>query len=540
MNFSNSSIEIVLESITDAFYSLDNDLRIEYINRVSEQLLDLKREEVLGNYIYDALPHSDINKFVKKYKTALLLQQPIVFEEFFKNKWYEVRGFPSLQGVSVYFRDITRQREEKEKMYKMAYYDGLTQLPNRYYFMEFVQNKISTNEESYSFSILFMDLDRFKVINETYGHKAGDRLLKAVAKRLGRIINHHGLIARYSGDEFLIFLKLDKEEKIARLVNELNASFLKPFRIDKQEIYMTAKTGISQFPKDGQHVDLLIKQADIALYHAKKNRIVDFIFFQPALSDLFQRNAMIESELRKAILYDQIQVYYQPKIELESGKIYGVEALSRWEHPRMGFISPEEFIPIAEESGLIHELGSYVLKKACKQLKVWHESGYEPIQVSVNVSARQFENLKFIEMLKGVLNKTQLSAEYLELEITESIIQNITQSQPLLNELKAIGISLSIDDFGIGYSSLSKLRQLPIDSLKIDRTFINDLNTNDHTIVKTIIEMGHNLHFNLVAEGIENKKQLEILKRYNCQYGQGYLFSKPLPVEEVEHFLTSK
>lgn len=536
----NFRLETVLESITDGFYSLDYDLIIKYVNNATEKILNVKRDNIIGIPIYEALRSKDINNFVKRYQRSLLLLKPFIFEEFFENRWYEVRAFPSTERLSVYFRDITDQKEENEKIHFMAYHDSLTKLPNRNYFNDYISSKLMTDGEQSRFAIMFIDIERFKNVNDTFGHAIGDVLLQQVADRLNECVSAEGIVARFSGDEFLILLENLTEQEIFVQIKKIKDSFSKPFFIKDKEIFTSLSIGVSQYPKDGQSFETLIKNADIAMYHAKKNWNDDFIFFNQKLSDHYTRKANIENHLRKSIMMEDIKVHYQPIIEIESGEIFGLEALVRWEHPIMGRISPEEFIPIAEETGLIIELGNYVLQKACKQLKKWQENDIDLIQISVNVSAKQLEHNKFFENVKKVLKDTKLEPKYLEFEVTESIVQNIKQSKKILNQLKNIGVSLSLDDFGTGYSSLHILNHLPIDKLKIDKTFINDINANDYALVKTIIEMGHNLKFRLVAEGIENDQQLNLLKQYKCQYGQGYYFSKPLPASEIEKLLPKK
>ncbi|PKG23449.1 bifunctional diguanylate cyclase/phosphodiesterase [Niallia nealsonii] len=536
----NNRIETVLESITDGFFSLDYDLKIKYVNNATEKLLNVKRENIIGTPIYEALPNSDIDNFVKRYKRSLLSLKPITFEELFNNRWYDVRAFPSTERLSVYFRDITEQKEENQKMHFMAYYDSLTKLPNRNYFKDYISSKLLTDGEQIPFAILFIDLERFKIVNDTFGHAIGDLLLQQVSERLSECVKAEGIVARFSGDEFLILLENATKNEILFHIKRIIDSFSEPFLIKEHEVFTSPSIGVSQYPKNGQSLETLIKHADIAMYHAKKNWNDNFTFFNQNLSDYYTRKANIENHLRKSLMMEQLQVHYQPIIELDSGKIFGLEALVRWEHPKMGIISPEEFIPIAEETGLIIDLGNYVLQKACKQLKIWQESDFDLIHVSVNISTRQLEHNQFVENVIKVLKETKLNPMHLELEVTESIVQNIKHSQKILNELKNIGVNLSIDDFGTGYSSLNILHHLPIDKLKIDKTFINDINTNDYALVKTIIEMGHNLNFSLIAEGIENEQQLNLLKQYKCQYGQGYYFSKPLPANEIEKLLLKK
>ncbi|WP_161949610.1 EAL domain-containing protein [Bacillus dakarensis] len=523
----------ILERISDAFYSLDKDLKFEYINNVTERLLKISRENVIGQFIYDALPYRDLLNFVKRYKKALSEQEPIEFEEYFNNKWYEIRAFPSKEGLTVFFRDITQHKQEHKKMNYLANYDVLTGIPNRYNFNQYLNLKLSSHVGS--IAVLFIDMNNFKKVNEIYGHEIGDLLLKQITERIKNKVKPFGFISRYSGDDFLIALENLTENEISSTTLRIIKSFSSPFFVKGYEMKISLSIGISQFPKDGQSVELLIKHANFAMYQAKKEGRNNFKFYFYDENEVSVDPLKIEIELHKAMELDQLLLHYQPKINLNTGKIVGVEALIRWFHPEWGWVSPGTFIPIAEETGLIIPIGEWALYAACNQNKTWQQQGFFTV-VAVNLSAIQFNQSNLIKTIKSVLQKTGLEPHYLEVEITESTTANIESTILTLRELKKMGVRISIDDFGTGFSSLNYLKKLPVDTLKIDHSFIRDLhnNPNDETIVKTIISTAHSLNLNVVAEGIETKEQLVFLQQNLCDEGQGYFLSKPQSASELE------
>ncbi|ARK31322.1 putative bifunctional diguanylate cyclase/phosphodiesterase [Halalkalibacter krulwichiae] len=523
----------ILEKISDAFYSLSEDLKFEYINNVTERLLQIKHEHVIGQYIYDALPHCDIHNFVKRYKRSLLDQEPVEFEEYFNDRWYEIRAFPSEERLSVFFRDITKQKQEYQKMYYLANYDGLTGIPNRYYFNETLTQKVQSLDRS--IAVLFIDMNKFKKVNDTFGHKIGDLLLKQTSECLKQIVNPLGFLARYSGDEFLVALEGLDESGILSTTERIIDSFSRPFFIKNLELQISLSIGISQFPNDGQSVELLVKHADFAMRQAKKAGRNQCKLYSANEKEGSIAPLKMELALHKAIEQDQLLLYYQPKINLHTGEIVGVEALIRWEHPELGLVSPGTFIPIAEESGLIIPIGEWVLNAACQQNKTWQQQGFSTV-MSVNISAIQFNQFNLINTITTALEKVGLEPQYLEIEITESMTADIERTIFMLQQLKKLGVRISIDDFGTGFSSLSYLKNFPVDTLKIDQSFVSELrnNPNDETIVKTIISMAHNLSLNVVAEGIETKEQLVFLQQHLCDEGQGFFLSKALTANELE------
>ncbi|WP_416148806.1 putative bifunctional diguanylate cyclase/phosphodiesterase [Salipaludibacillus sp. HK11] len=435
---------------------------------------------------------------------------------------------------------IIRKNEYLVNEYReLAYHDSLTGLNNRTSFqndLEQIVNQAAENNKN--LALLLIDLDRFKIVNDTLGHHIGDNILKEASERLSSVLGTDESLYRLGGDEFVLILSNSTKKRCIELSKSIKKAFVKPFFVERNEITITPSIGICSYPEHGTNSETLLKNADAAMYLAKGRGGNGFHFFSSGLHDQLARKMLIETELRHAIDRKQFTLYYQPKIELQSEKLVGMEALLRWDHPELGRISPVEFISVAEETGQIIAIGEWVIRVACKQNKAWQEIGYPSLCVSVNVSVRQFQHGDFIETVRNALQETGLKAEFLELEITESILQNVEESKAVLIGLREIGVKTSIDDFGTGYSSLHILKELPIDTLKIDKSFIDDIiEGSDESMVKTIIDIGSNLNLSIVAEGIEHEKQVEILTKYNCGFGQGYLFLRPIHAEGFEKYL---
>ncbi len=428
-----------------------------------------------------------------------------------------------------------------DQLHRLSFYDFLTNLPNRRSSSNQLEQLIRNAGKFEKIAIIYLDLDRFKNINDSLGHHIGDQLLKLVAGRLNDIISNNGIVARLGGDEFAIILPDIKNlEDVEQIAESISTSFSEPLIVDDYDLFVTSSMGISIFPDDGQTVDALFMNADVAMYRAKEQGRNKYEFYDSAMNSFSIDKLKIETALQKALENDEFFLTYQPKICIETNEINGMEALIRWVHPTIGIVSPVDFIPIAEEIGLINEIGKWVLKTACRQNKVWQEQGLPPMKVAVNISARQFQHDDFIKTISAILKETELEVKWLELEITESTAMSYAEETiKKLNELNEMGIAVAIDDFGTGYSSLSYLKLFPIKSLKIDRSFIKDIekNTGDLAIAKSIITLGRALNFEVIAEGVENEQQLDILKRENCDTFQGYYFSPPVPAEKFETML---
>ncbi|WP_163970821.1 GGDEF and EAL domain-containing protein [Oceanobacillus halotolerans] len=440
------------------------------------------------------------------------------------------------------FKDITEQIENEKRIEYMAYYDELTDLPNRNYFQKVLKEAIKQAEkDNEKLAVYFIDLDYFKEINDTLGYQFGDRLLQACGERMKSFLETDTFIARMSGDEFLILHRNTRDPKAAKeLAKLLIKSFEKPIKIDDYEVYTSVSIGISLYPENGKTPNDLIKHADSAMYVIKEKHRNHYNLFESSISDNFKTMLTMESELRQAIKKEQFELHYQPQKNLHTGKVIGLEALLRWNHPVKGYIPPDQFISLAEKTGLIIELGDWVIQEACKQNKAWQDQGYEPVIVSVNLSAKQFNQRSLVEKVERVLMTTGLPANYLELEITESMaMANEEYILSTLDRLRKLGVLVSIDDFGTGYSSFKYLSMFPITKLKIDKMFMDENQKQNQAIVKSIIHMSHSLDMKVIAEGVETKDQLAFLEQEKCDEMQGYFFSKPLPPEELTELLPS-
>ncbi|MBM7605060.1 diguanylate cyclase (GGDEF)-like protein [Metabacillus crassostreae] len=438
-----------------------------------------------------------------------------------------------------HFSFIRKNQQLVNEYRYLAFHDQLTSLYNRPKFQSDLQLVLEkATEDQTRTALLLIDLDRFKNINDTLGHYFGDCLLVEVANRLESTVAENGTTYRLGGDEFVIVLPDTSKPKCITVVRKLLADFQNPFFIEGYEITVSPSIGISMFPENGETSGGLLKHADAAMYLAKENGKNTFQFYDEALHRQLAYKMELENGLRKAIENMEFSLVYQPKVELKSGEIIGMEALLRWNHPKLGFVSPMEFIPVAEETGQIVNIGHWVLKEACRQNKLWQEQGLPNLSVSVNVSVRQFQDSSFLNKVSSILEETGLSPSCLELEITESIMQDITHSVDILTQIRSLGVKVSIDDFGTGYSSLNVLKDLPIDTLKIDKAFLENMSDSmNSTMIKSIIKLGLNLNLNVVAEGIETTEQMEKLIENQCTLGQGYLFSRPLPPEEFSMLL---
>jgi diguanylate cyclase (GGDEF)-like protein/PAS domain S-box-containing protein len=447
-----------------------------------------------------------------------------------------------LKSLSAQIAQSFQRKLAEDQLRFIATHDSLTDLPNRALFNERLRHALNQSTRySRGIAVMFIDMDRFKVVNDSLGHGAGDRLLQDSAKRLAECLRESDTVARLGGDEFVVMIENFTAPKDAIAVaQKVLASLSRPFFVDGQEFLMSASIGISTFPDDGKDAETLLKNADIAMYRAKDQGRNNYQFYSAQMNKhTFERLAM-ESSLRRAVERNEFLLHYQPKLDLRTGAISGVEALVRWQHPDWGMVSPAQFIPLAEETGLIVQIGEWVLKAACEQNKRWRDQGIPPLRVAVNLSARQFAQKTLLSDIAKTIAQSGLTPESLELEITESLVMtNPEHATETLNKLKAMGISLSIDDFGTGYSSLAYLKRFPIDCVKIDRSFIKDIPTeaDDMAITKGVIALGHSLRLKVVAEGVETVEQQDFLRSNDCDEMQGYLFSKPLPADEVTALL---
>jgi len=420
----------------------------------------------------------------------------------------------------------------------LAYYDTVTQLPNRALFEDRLTQAVSVAKAaSQSLGVLFISLDQFKKVNDSLGHGPGDILLREFAERLKSCITKSDTVARFGSDEFaLLRTQINGTKDVIETIGSLSQVLKFSFDLPGHELFATASVGVSLFPLDGEDCQTLLKNAGAALYKAKRSGGANYQFFTADMHELATKRLELESNLRKAIQNEEFTVHYQPRVSVDSLTITGVEALVRWQHPQLGLISPSEFIPLAEDAGLIVPIGEWVLRTACMQGQRWRDQGVAPIQIAVNISARQFHDQDFSQTVIRILEETGLSPKYLELEVTESsIIQDERFAAGMLSRLKSMGINILIDDFGTGFSSLASLKRLPIDALKIDKSFVREATSDpdDAALVMAIITLAHNLRLKVVAEGVETEDQLRFLQLLRCDEIQGYFFSKPLPAERL-------
>lgn len=481
--------------------------------------------------------------FLSGEERIVLHQGDVVFDE--------VRGHNVVRGI---IQDVTELKQAEEQIRYLAYYDGLTGLANRSLFKDRLKKAFaSAHRKERSMALMFLDLDRFKNINDTLGHHIGDMLLKNVADRLNQIIREsdslarlgsavsHNCVSRLGGDEFTVLLsEIAHPEDVVVVAERMLAIIAEPLNLAEHEIQVTASIGISVFPCDGKDPDTLMKNADTAMYFAKEKGRNNFQFYEQELNEIINEKLIIESDLRKALAEDQFQLHYQPLINSLSGEIIGAEALIRWQHPERGLIPPNEFIPVAEESGLISSLTDWVLKTACNQNKAWQREGLKPIRIAVNLSGYRFSQQNIVELVERNLQDSQLESKYIELEITEgTLMQDKENSKGLLQQLKDMGLSIAIDDFGTGYSSLAYLKRFPIDTLKVDQSFVRDISNdpNHEAIVKAIVTMAQSLELNVTGEGVETKEELAILQKLGCTSVQGYYYSRPVPADDFVSLL---
>jgi len=438
--------------------------------------------------------------------------------------------------------DITDRKQMEEEIRRQAHHDTLTNLPNRRLLMEIMTIELGQARRGQKrLAVLFLDLDRFKYINDTLGHDAGDMLLKEVVGRLQHSVRASDTISRTGGDEFNILLtQIPRANDIINIARKVVGSFSKPFVINGHEFDITTSIGISIYPEDGESIEELFRNADIAMYHAKGQGGNSFQFYDPSMNIRSMERLRLESQLSRALEHGELAVYYQPQITIDTRQVCGAEALVRWQHPERGVLDPVHFIPLAEEMGYLAAIDEWVLRTACTQVREWHNAGLALLCVAVNLSAKQFQKSNLIESIAGILRETGLDPEHLVIEITESVaMRNLEHMLPKMIKLAEMGVGISVDNFGTGYSSLNYLKKLPVQKLKIDKSFIRDITTapEDGAIVGAVIAMAGKLKMKVIAEGVETKEQMEYLRSLGCQEMQGYLFSKPLPADEFRELL---
>ncbi|WP_241426227.1 putative bifunctional diguanylate cyclase/phosphodiesterase [Geobacter benzoatilyticus] len=541
-----------LDTANDLILSISPDGRVLYVNEAWQRTLGYSAEEAAAVSFFDIIHPSSREQCCSEFKRVFSGDALGPLEAVFTAKdgrLVIVEGNLTCSDSSgdspviwSICRDITDRKHAEEQLYRLAHHDTLTGLPNRILFMDRLQQaKALANRYQHQVAILFLDLDRFKIINDTLGHPIGDRLLQQVAHRIVGCVREVDTVARIGGDEFTIILvNVDNPEDVKKMGQKILKTLAAPFLIDTYELFVTTSIGVSLYPTDGESLDHLVKKADIAMYYAKGEGRNNVQFYSPRMDENADKRLLLETSLRKALDNREFRVYYQPKVDIVTKKITAMEALIRWEHPLLGLVSPGEFIPLAEETGLIIPIGEWVLRAACMQNRQWLRQGLPQMRVAVNLSGYQFQQKNLLETIRGILGETGLSADLLELEITESVImQNPDFAVSVLNQLRDLGVHISIDDFGTGYSSLAHLKRFSVNTLKIDKSFVRDveINSADAAITTAIIAMGNSLNLKVIAEGVETEGQLSFLSDNNCDEVQGYLFSTPMPADKVAGFM---
>lgn len=548
-----SLLRATIESSTDGILVVDLKGKLIDCNQqfrkiwgIPESLIKQKSEDLLLEYIVNKLRKPD--EFLEKvaYLRQHIDDTSLQVVKFKEEKIIECYSQPHrINKVTVgrvwSFRDITERAFLEEELERQATHDSLTDLPNRVLLNDRIQQAIAVAaRERTCFAILFFDLDRFKLVNDSLGHEFGDEVLCEVSKRLTSLLRAEDTLARLGGDEFVVVVpELKKGEEVVSVVQKILNSFNQPLYIAGHEFVLTTSIGISLYPEDGTSLNTLLKNADLAMYLAKEQGGNQFRFYTPQLNKITNQQLERESELRNAMKNNEFFIVYQPQYDAKNHRLLGLEALIRWQHPQKGVILPLQFIPIAEESGLIVPLGEWVIREVCNQINEWKRQGFPKIRVAVNVATQQLKQVNFAETVKSILEEYEVDPETFEIEITENVIITNLEVQRMINKLKEVGVKIVLDDFGTGSSSLNYLKQLHIDRLKIDQSFVKNISRScsDEVIIEAIIAMARSLNFTVLAEGVENPNQINFLKEQNCDEVQGFFLSKPLSSESITQVL---
>jgi len=542
-----SYLHSVLNSMTDAVFVTSPDGIIKVANSAACKLLGYSEEELLNRGILAVLEERErvgfdlLQAAQETRETVVRTRSGQTIPVSFTGSRIDSDD-PQFQGNIFVARNITDRKRAERRIRYLARYDALTKIPNRMQFHHVLQQTIARALRSGQVvAVLYLDMDRFKEVNDTFGHGAGDRVLEVLAERLTRAVPKETVVGRLAGDEFALFVDglpadADNRGPIAQLARALLTEVSRPFQLNQHEVFLTASIGIAFCPRDAENVIDLIRNADAAMYYSKQNGGNTFAFYSPEMNAAAVERLMLKSKLRRALERDELEIRYQPKVDLRTGRIIGAEALLRWRLPGHGDIPPSQFIPLAEETNLILDIGEWVLNRVCLDYRHMQQHGGDPGRISLNLSLKQLRQASFILRCRSVFRRHHVSPTAFELEITETTLMADPQrTVRLLDELYAMGLHLSIDDFGTGYSSLSALQQFPIGTLKIDQSFVRDAteDAGDATIVRTIIEMGRSLGMEVIAEGVESRRQLQFLRTNSCHYAQGRLFGEPCSADEL-------
>jgi diguanylate cyclase (GGDEF)-like protein/PAS domain S-box-containing protein len=549
--------QVTLNSIGDAVLSTDITGKVTYLNAVAEQMTGWTREEAFGRPLAEVFEIIDggtrkpclnpLKLAIEENRTVGLSANCILIRRDGHESAIEDSAAPIhdrsglVTGGVIVFHDVSMSRAMTEQMTYLAQHDSLTNLPNRVLLQDRLSQAIAASRRHGTrIAVLFLDLDGFKHINDSLGHTIGDKLLQSVAERLLVCVRSSDTVSRQGGDEFVVLLSeiahaADAGISAAKILNALS----EPHEIHPYSLRATASIGVTTYPDDGQDAEILIKNADMAMYQAKQKGHNNYQFFEKGMNVRAVERQLVEGSLRYALERNEFLLHYQTKIDLQTGEITGVEALIRWQHPERGLVDPLQFIPIAEDCGLMVAIGKWVLRESCRQARAWQDAGLPPIGMAVNVSSVELRDEGFLEAVRAILEDTRLEPRYLQLELTESVLHHPKSTVPVLRNLKAMGVSLALDDFGTGYSSLSYLRQFPIDALKVDQSFVNEIkpDTDSAIIVSAVISMGKNLKQCVIAEGVETAEQLAFLQAQGCDEAQGYYFSRPVAAAQFAKLL---
>ncbi|WP_419873349.1 EAL domain-containing protein [Candidatus Pristimantibacillus sp. PTI5] len=544
---SNQKYKSIFENSPDAIYSFDDTGKFISANPACELITGYMVDELLEMSFMPLIVEDDLPAAVRHFEEAkqgssVSVDLRIVKKDgdiiHLNSSHFPMTVNGRIIGTYGIARDITHKILYEQQMQKLAFYDTLTNLPNRKLFQDRVEQLINLSSEgNHPFAVMFLDLDRFKFINDSLGHQLGDKFLKLISERFTQHLRKSDTVSRLAGDEFTFLFPETSLEEAVRLAQQINRILLEPFDIEGNSVTIKASIGIALSMGNNDSSVELMRKADTAMYHTKKFKKNGYSIYSEEMDVKAAFKLEIERDLKFAISNEELELYYQPILDIKTREIIAMEALIRWHHPKLGLVSPVDFIPIAEESGQIIAIGTWVMETACRQIKIWHEQGISPFKVAVNISTKQLLQDHFVDTVIQTLEKADLAPQWLELEVTESVLlDDIDSIQETLLKLKESGISVSIDDFGTGFTSLSYLRNYPFDKVKIDRCFIDDINRdmNGKRITSAIISLAQTLNMKVVAEGIENELQLAYLEKENCSEGQGYYFSRPLPVSSIE------
>ena len=565
---SENRYRFIVNNSPDIIYMLDDEGRFAFVNDRVTGLLGYKPEEILGKHYSELVHKEDLEKARYAFderrtgvrashdiELRLLCKDTSLPYRYFESRSITIelnamgmyqkkrsgddKGFFGTYGVA---RDISERKRAEEIINFQLYHDLLTNLPNRALFRDRLNLAISqARRQDSQLAVMFLDMDRFKVINDSLGHLAGDQLLQAVAGRLTTCLRDSDTLARVGGDEFnLLIPDIAGREDAVMIATKIFDQLKQPVQLEGHEVFVSFSIGIALFPQDGASMEVLIKNADMAMYHTKSHGKNGYEFFSDNMKGLFQQQLSMENSIRRALDGNQFELFYQPQMEVSSGRICGMEALLRWHHPERGLLLPDDFIPLSEESQLIIRIGNWVLEAACRELRKWIKAGLDDIILAVNISAAQLEQQGFVDGILEKLKRYGVSGNRLELEITENVLMHdMDKAVSKLRKLAAHGVRVAVDDFGVGYSSLGYLKSLPLNTLKIDRSFISEIRSSQdrNSIVTAIIAMARELNLEIVAEGVENQGQMDYLRALNCCKAQGYLLGYPVSAKEARQAL---